>query len=86
MYVALTRAKNRIYVTGMTNKALEKKFDFPTPVISSMRFSDLITYAVAMDDGLYGLIDFVEPTVENPNEVAKTDFICQKATIKHEMR
>lgn len=86
LYVALTRAKNRIYVTGMTNKTLEKKFDFPTPVISSMRFSDLITYAVAMDDGLYGLIDFVEPTVENPNEVAKTDFICQKATIKHEMR
>lgn len=71
LYVALTRAKNLIYVTGTTNKALEKKFDFPTPVISSMRFSDLITYAVAMDDGLYGLIDFVEPTVENPNEVAK---------------
>lgn len=72
LYVALTRAKNRIYVTGTTNKALEKKFDFPTPVISSMKFSDLITYAVAMDDGLYGLIDFVEPTVENPNEVAKS--------------
>lgn len=72
LYVALTRAKNRIYVTGTTNKALEKKFDFPTPVISSMKFSDLITFAVAMDDGLYGLIDFVEPTVENPNEVAKS--------------
>lgn len=71
LYVALTRAKNRIYVTGMTNKALEKKFDFPTPVISSMRFSDLITYAAAIDGDLYGLIDFVEPTVENPNEVAK---------------
>ena len=82
LYVALTRAKNRIYVTGMTNKALEKKFDFPTPVISSMRFSDLITYAVAMDDGLYGLIDFVEPTVENPNEVAKNGLYLSKGDDK----
>lgn len=82
LYVALTRAKNRIYVTGMTNKALEKKFDFPTPVISSMRFSDLITYAVAMDDGLYGLIDFVEPTVENPNEVAKYGLYLSKGDDK----
>lgn len=82
LYVALTRAKNRIYVTGMTNKALEKKFDFPTPVISSMRFSDLITYAVAMDDGLYGLIDFVEPTVENPNEVAKDGLYLSKGDDK----
>lgn len=82
LYVALTRAKNRIYVTGMTNKTLEKKFDFPTPVISSMRFSDLITYAVAMDDGLYGLIDFVEPTVENPNEVAKNGLYLSKGDDK----
>ena len=82
LYVALTRAKNRIYVTGMTNKALEKKFDFPTPVISSMRFSDLITYAVAMDDGLYGLIDFVEPTVENPNDVAKNGIYLSKGDDK----
>ena len=82
LYVALTRAKNRIYVTGMTNKALEKKFDFPTPVISSTRFSDLITYAVAMDDGLYGLIDFVEPTVENPNEVAKNGLYLSKGDDK----
>lgn len=82
LYVALTRAKNRIYVTGMTNKALEKKLDFPTPVISSTRFSDLITYAVAMDDGLYGLIDFVEPTVENPNEVAKNGLYLSKGDDK----
>lgn len=82
LYVALTRAKNRIYVTGMTNKTLEKKFDFPTPVISSMKFSDLITYAVAMDDGLYGLIDFVEPTVENPNEVAKNGLYLSKGDDK----
>lgn len=82
LYVALTRAKNRIYVTGTTNKALEKKFDFPTPVISSMKFSDLITYAVAMDDGLYGLIDFVEPTVENPNEVAKNGLYMSKGDDK----
>lgn len=82
LYVALTRAKNRIYVTGTTNKALEKKFDFPTPVISSMKFSDLITYAVAMDDGLYGLIDFVEPTVENPNEVAKNGLYLSKGDDK----
>ena len=82
LYVALTRAKNRIYVTGMTNKALEKKFDFPTPVISSMRFSDLITYAVATDDGLYGLIDFVEPTVENPNDVAKNGLYLSKGDDK----
>lgn len=82
LYVALTRAKNRIYVTGMTNKALEKKFDFPTPVISSMRFSDLITYAAAIDDGLYGLIDFVEPTVENPNEVAKNGLYLSKGDDK----
>lgn len=82
LYVALTRAKNLIYVTGTTNKALEKKFDFPTPVISSMRFSDLITYAVAMDDGLYGLIDFVEPTVENPNEVAKNRLYLSKGDDK----
>lgn len=82
LYVALTRAKNRIYVTGTTNKALEKKFDFPTPVISSMKFSDLITYAVAMDDGLYGLIDFVEPTVENPNEVAKDGLYLSKGDDK----
>lgn len=82
LYVALTRAKNRIYVTGTTNKALEKKFDFPTPVISSMKFSDLITYAVAMDDGLYGLIDFVEPTVENPNEVAKSGLYLSKGDDK----
>lgn len=82
LYVALTRAKNRIYVTGMTNKALEKKFDFPTPVISSMRFSDLITYAVAMDDGLYGLIDFVEPTVENSNKVAKNGLYLSKGDDK----
>lgn len=82
LYVALTRAKNRIYVTGMTNKALEKKFDFPTPVISSMRFSDLITYAAAIDGGLYGLIDFVEPTVENPNEVAKSGLYPSKGDDK----
>lgn len=82
LYVALTRAKNRIYVTGMTNKALEKKFDFPTSVISSTRFSDLITYAAAIDDGLYGLIDFVEPTVENPNEVAKDGLYLSKGDDK----
>lgn len=82
LYVALTRAKNRIYVTGTTNKALEKKFDFPTPVISSMKFSDLITYAASLDDGLYGLIDFVEPTVENPNEVAKDGLYLSKGDDK----
>ena len=82
LYVALTRAKNRIYVTGMTNKALEKKFDFPTPVISSMRFSDLITYAAAIDGGLYGLFDFVEPTVENPNKVAKDGLYLSKGDDK----
>ena len=82
LYVALTRAKNRIYVTGMTNKALEKKFDFPTPVISSMRFSDLITYAAAIDGDLYGLIDFVEPTVENPNKVAKDGLYLSKGDDK----
>lgn len=82
LYVALTRAKNRIYVTGMTNKALEKKFDFPTPVISSTRFSDLITYAAAIDGGLYGLIDFVEPTVENPNDVAKNGLYLSKGDDK----
>ena len=82
LYVALTRAKNRIYVTGTTNKALEKKFDFPTPVISSMRFSDLITYAAAIDGDLYGLIDFVEPTVENPNEVAKNGLYLSKGDDK----
>lgn len=82
LYVALTRAKNRIYVTGMTNKTLEKKFDFPTPVISSEKFSDLITYAASLDDGLYGLIDFVEPTVENPNEVAKNGLYLSKGDDK----
>lgn len=82
LYVALTRAKNRIYVTGTTNKALEKKFDFPTPVISSMRFSDLITYAAAIDGDLYGLIDFVEPTVENPNKVAKDELYLSKGDDK----
>lgn len=66
----------------MTNKALEKKFDFPTPVISSMRFSDLITYAAAIDGGLYGLIDFVEPTVENPNVVAKNGLYLSKGDDK----
>lgn len=82
LYVALTRAKNRIYVTGTTNKTLEKKFDFPTPVISSEKFSDLITYAASLDDGLYGLIDFVEPTVENPNEVAKNGLYLSKGDDK----
>lgn len=82
LYVALTRAKNRIYVTGTTKDGIDKKLDFPTPVISSEKFSDLITYAVAMDDGLYGLIDFVEPTVENPNEVAKNGLYLSKGDDK----
>lgn len=82
LYVALTRAKNRIYVTGTTKDGIDKKLDFPTPVISAMRFSDLITYAVAMDDGLYGLIDFVEPTVENPNDVAKDGLYLSKGDDK----
>lgn len=82
LYVALTRAKNRIYVTGTTKNGIDKKLDFPTPVISSEKFSDLITYAVAMDDGLYRLIDFVEPTVENPNEVAKNGLYLSKGDDK----
>lgn len=82
LYVALTRAKNRIYVTGTTKDGIDKKLDFPTPVISSEKFSDLITYAVAMDDGLYGLIDFVEPTVENPNKVAKDGLYLSKSDDK----
>lgn len=82
LYVALTRAKNRIYVTGTTKDGIDKKLDLPTPVISSEKFSDLITYAVAMDDGLYGLIDFVEPTVENPNEVAKNGLYLSKGDDK----
>lgn len=82
LYVALTRAKNRIYVTGTTKDGIDKKLDFPTPVISSTRFSDLITYAVAMDDDLYGLIDFVEPTLENPNEVAKNGLYLSKGDDK----
>lgn len=82
LYVALTRAKNRIYVTGTTKNGIDKKLDFPTPVISSEKFSDLITYAVAMDDGLYGLIDFVEPTVENSNEVAKNGLYLSKGDYK----
>lgn len=82
LYVALTRAKNRIYVTGTTKNGIDKKLDFPTPVISSEKFSDLITYAVAMDDGLYGLIDFVEPTVENSNEVAKNGLYLSKGDDK----
>lgn len=82
LYVALTRAKNRIYVTGTTKDGIDKKLDFPTPVISSMRFSDLITYAASLDDGLYGLIDFVEPTVENPNEVAKNGLYLSKGDDK----
>lgn len=82
LYVALTRAKNRIYVTGTTKDGIDKKLDFPTPVISSEKFSDLITYAVAMDDGLYGLIDFVEPTVENPNKVAKDGLYLSKGDDK----
>lgn len=82
LYVALTRAKNRIYVTGTTKNGIDKKLDFPTPVISSEKFSDLITYAVAMDDGLYGLIDFVEPTVENLNEVAKNGLYLSKGDDK----
>lgn len=82
LYVALTRAKNRIYVTGTTKDGIDKKLDLPTPVISSEKFSDLITYAVAMDDGLYGLIDFVEPTVENPNEVTKNGLYLSKGDDK----
>lgn len=82
LYVALTRAKNRIYVTGTTKNGIDKKLDFPTPVISSEKFSDLITYAVAMDDGLYRLIDFVEPTVENSNEVAKNGLYLSKGDDK----
>lgn len=82
LYVALTRAKNRIYVTGMTKDGIDKKLDFPTPVISSEKFSDLITYAASLDDGLYGLIDFVEPTVENPNEVAKNGLYLSKGDDK----
>ena len=82
LYVALTRAKNRIYVTGTTKDGIDKKLDFPTPVISSEKFSDLITYAAAMDDGLYGLIDFVEPTVENSNEVAKSGLYLSKGDDK----
>ena len=35
-----------------------------------------------MDDGLYGLIDFVEPTVENPNEVAKNGLYLSKGDDK----
>lgn len=82
LYVALTRAKNRIYVTGTTKDGIDKKLDFPTPVISSEKFSDLITYAASLDDGLYGLIDFVEPTVENPNEVAKNGLYLSKGDDK----
>lgn len=82
LYVALTRAKNRIYVTGTTKNGIDKKLDFPTPVISSEKFSDLITYAASLDDGLYGLIDFVEPTVENPNEVAKNGLYLSKGDDK----
>lgn len=82
LYVALTRAKNRIYVTGTTKDGIDKKLDLPTPVISSEKFSDLITYAVAMDDGLYGLIDSVEPTVENPNDVAKNGLYLSKGDDK----
>lgn len=82
LYVALTRAKNRIYVTGTTKDGIDKKLDFPTPVISSEKFSDLITYAASLDDGLYGLIDFVEPTVENPNEVAKDGLYLSKGDDK----
>lgn len=82
LYVALTRAKNRIYVTGTTKNGIDKKLDFPTPVISSEKFSDLITYAAAIDGGLYGLIDFVEPTVENPNEVAKNGLYLSKGDDK----
>lgn len=82
LYVALTRAKNRIYVTQTTKNGIDKELDFPTPVISSEKFSDLITYAVAMDDGLYGLIDFVEPTVENPNEVTKDGLYLSKGDDK----
>lgn len=82
LYVALTRAKNRIYVTGTTKDGIDKKLDFPTPVISSEKFSDLITYAASLDDGLYGLIDFVEPTVENPNEVEKNGLYLSKGDDK----
>lgn len=82
LYVALTRAKNRIYVTGTTKDVIDKKLDFPTPVISSTRFSDLITYAAAIDGGLYGLIDFVEPTVENSNKVAKNGLYLSKGDDK----
>lgn len=82
LYVALTRAKNRIYVTGTTKDGIDKKLDFPTPVISSEKFSDLITYAASLDDGLYGLIDFVEPTVENPNDVAKNGLYLSKGDDK----
>lgn len=82
LYVALTRAKNRIYVTGTTKDGIDKKLDFPTPVISSEKFSDLITYAASLDDGLYGLIDIVEPTVENPNEVAKNGLYLSKGDDK----
>lgn len=82
LYVALTRAKNRIYVTGTTKDGIDKKLDFPTPVISSEKFSDLITYAASLDDGLYGLIDFVEPTVENPNEIAKNGLYLSKGDDK----
>lgn len=35
-----------------------------------------------MDDGLYGLIDFVEPTVENPNKVAKDELYLSKGDDK----
>ncbi len=82
LYVALTRAKNRIYVTGTTKDGIDKKLDFPTPVISSEKFSDLITYAASLDDGLYGLIDFVEPTVKNPNDVAKNGLYLSKGDDK----
>ena len=82
LYVALTRAKNRIYVTGTTNKALEKKFDFPTPVISSEKFSDLITYAASLDDGLYGLVDIVDANVEEPTETAKDGLYLSKGDDK----
>lgn len=82
LYVALTRAKNRIYVTGTTKKDIDAKLDFPVPVISSKSFLDLMTYAVAIDESLLGLVKVVEPNVENPSEIEKDALYLSKCDDK----
>lgn len=60
-YVALTRAENRIYLTGTVKGDLSGKTDFPTPIIASSSFADLMFYAAAADDAIKRTVTPCEP-------------------------